>query len=102
MTKQRDGLKRVLSPSDPTKKEWESEEAAVAYRLKQEEEQHYREVLVTYIEAESCYAVVLPPGSSDVCGHIDPDDLGGGSMEGGECPQFLALLANEIDMIIDD
>lgn len=51
MTKQREGLKRALSPSEPTRKEWESDETAVAHRLKQEEEQHYREVLAR-LEAE--------------------------------------------------
>jgi hypothetical protein len=51
MTKQRDGLKRALSPSEPTRREWESDETAVAHRLKQEEEQHYREVLAR-LEAE--------------------------------------------------
>jgi ATP-dependent Clp protease ATP-binding subunit ClpA len=51
MTKQRDGLKRALSPSKPTGKEWESDETAVANLLKQEEEQHYREVLAK-LEAE--------------------------------------------------
>jgi hypothetical protein len=51
MTKQRDGLKRALSPNEPTRKEWESDETAVAQRLKQEEEQHYREVLAR-LEAE--------------------------------------------------
>ena len=51
MTKQREVLKRALSPSEPTRKEWESDETAVAHRLKQEEEQHYREVLAR-LEAE--------------------------------------------------
>jgi hypothetical protein len=51
MTKQRDGLKRAHSPSEPTRKEWGSDETAVANRLKQEEEQHYREVLAR-LEAE--------------------------------------------------
>lgn len=51
MTKQRDGLKRALSPSEPTRREWESDETTVSHRLKQEEEQHYREVLAR-LEAE--------------------------------------------------
>ena len=51
MTKQRDGLKRALSPSEPTRREGENDEAAVAHRLKQEEEHHYREVLAR-LEAE--------------------------------------------------
>ncbi len=44
-------IKSATPSSDSTMAQWERDEAAVAYRQKQEEEQHYREVLAK-LEAE--------------------------------------------------
>ena len=43
--------KRAITLSDPIAEQWDRDEAAVAHRLKEEEEQHYREVLAR-LEAE--------------------------------------------------
>jgi hypothetical protein len=43
--------KRAVPSSDPTAEQWERDEAAVAHRQKEKEEQHYREVLAK-LEAE--------------------------------------------------